>query len=405
MSESIINRSIRLTRSTPARALILFARVLATALLAQAKSNVEVPPLLKPPVPVSHTLMPGEVPRIEVVFVLDTTGSMSGLINGAKQKIWSIVDQMANANVTPDIRLGLIGYRDRGDAYVTKRFDLSDDIDALYGHLQGFAAGGGGDGPESVNQALDEAVTRMSWSPDQSVYKVIFLVGDAPPHMDYQDDVPYPESVAEARARGIVINTVQCGNAIETARIWAGIAALSHGRFASISQDGAMVAIHTPMDDELGKLNVELSRTVIAYGGRAQREELRAKVERSRAATPSATASRLGYFAKKGGATNSGREDLVTAVGEGKVDLDAIAKDELPAEMRAMSEPEQQRFLDQKSKERNRIQSRITALSMDRDEYLASARRERLAEGEADSFDDNVLETLRNQAASKGIIY
>src|SRR5712671_8239886 len=105
-------------------------------------------------------------PRIEVCFVLDTTGSMGGLIEGAKQKIWSIANEMISAQPTPELRLGLIGYRDRGDEYVVKSFDLTNDIDAVYADLRGFTAGGGGDTPESVNEALNEAATRMSWSAD-----------------------------------------------------------------------------------------------------------------------------------------------------------------------------------------------------------------------------------------------
>src|SRR4029077_3038680 len=74
-------------------------------------------------------------PRIEVCFVLDTTGSMGGLIEGAKKKIWSITKKMISAKPTPELKLGLIGYRDRGDEYVTKSFQLTDDIDSIYGHL------------------------------------------------------------------------------------------------------------------------------------------------------------------------------------------------------------------------------------------------------------------------------
>src|SRR6267378_5466148 len=102
-------------------------------------------------------------PRIEVCFVLDTTGSMGGLIEGAKQKIWSIANEMISAQPT-ELKLGLIGYRDRGDEYVVKSFSLTDDIDAIYGHLREFQAGGGGDAPESVNEALAEAIHKMPWS-------------------------------------------------------------------------------------------------------------------------------------------------------------------------------------------------------------------------------------------------
>ena len=153
---------------------------------------------------------------IEAVFVLDTTGSMSGLLEGAKRKIWSIADAMGGAQSGVPVRLGLVAYRDRGDAYVTKVVDLNRDLDSMYVKLMDFAADGGGDGPEAVNQALDAAINRMSWSQDRGTYKVVFLVGDAPPHMDYQDDVKYQQVVAAAAARGIVVNTIQCGTLSDT---------------------------------------------------------------------------------------------------------------------------------------------------------------------------------------------
>src|SRR2546422_8267436 len=88
----------------------------------------------------AKTETPRSKPRIEVCFVLDTTGSMGGLIEGAKQKIWSIANEMISAQPTPELKLGLIGYRDRGDEYVVKSFSLTDDIDAIYGHLREFQA-------------------------------------------------------------------------------------------------------------------------------------------------------------------------------------------------------------------------------------------------------------------------
>ena len=87
-------------------------------------------------------------PKIDVVFALDTTGSMSGLIEAAKEKIWSIASTMASAQPTPEIRIGLVAYRDRGDAYVTQVIDLSSDLDSVYATLMDFQADGGGDTPD-----------------------------------------------------------------------------------------------------------------------------------------------------------------------------------------------------------------------------------------------------------------
>src|SRR5262245_40904154 len=79
-------------------------------------------------------------PNVEVVFCLDTTGSMSGLIEGAKQKIWSISNQIVAGKPTPNLRVGLLAYRDRGDTYVTKLTELTDDLDRIYANIKEYKA-------------------------------------------------------------------------------------------------------------------------------------------------------------------------------------------------------------------------------------------------------------------------
>ena len=139
MTDSIPRRLAVLSKTTGAKLCALSILALTTALIAHAKA----PDLCDDNWRNHQTRSRRSgAPRIEAVFVLDTTGSMSNLIEGAKQKIWSIANRMAECeHYTPDIRMGLIGYRDRGDAYVTRRFALDDDIDALYGQLQSFQAG------------------------------------------------------------------------------------------------------------------------------------------------------------------------------------------------------------------------------------------------------------------------
>jgi hypothetical protein len=397
VSESLIRRWNRLTLGRGARVLALVGLAGASAWIAHAQADR---PLLIP-----GTVILGPPPkaqRIEAAFVLDTTGSMSGLIDGAKQKIWAIANQMASASGAPEIRLGLIGYRDRGDDYVTALHDLSDDIDALYGRLQTFHADGGGDGPESVNQALHEAVTRLSWSDDPSAYRVIFLVGDAPPHMDYAQDVAYARSVEMARAKGIVINTIQCGLDPETTRVWREIASLNQGSYAAIAQDGAMVASTAPQDAELAELNRLLLDNAIAYGSREEQDELGRKLESARGAAPESAAARLSYLDKKGGALNSGRADLVDAVTSGSVALSSVPPASLPAPMQAMSEPEREKYVADKAEERKQLRARIGKLAKDRDAHLAA---ESAKPGKADSFDAQVFGAIREQAAEKGIAY
>jgi uncharacterized protein YegL len=405
MSSDLLRRISRFARSGLRPQLGLLAVLLtASAVFArseQIRPGIEPPPQVVDPAPI----LPADAPRIEAVFVLDTTGSMSGLIEGAKQKIWSIANQLASAQSGPRVRLGLIGYRDRGDHYVTRRFDLSEDVDTLYAHLSQFSAGGGGDGPESVNQALNEAVTRIGWSTDQGVYRVIFLVGDAPPHMDYSNDVPYPKSVELARAKGIVVNAIQCGSNANTARVWQSIAQSGGGAFSAIAQDGGMVAMTTPMDDELGRLNTALAATALGYGTAGDKDDLLGKMQRALSAAPSAVASRLSYLSKRGGKLNSGRADLVDAVVSGEVALEEVPNESLPEEMQPMSRDEQHRYLRQKTAERESLRQQIAALAEQRDAYVAKETAKLEAEGKGDGFDAEVMESIRRQAVDYGILY
>jgi len=405
MSSDLLRRISRFTRSGLRPQLGLLAVLLtASAVFAyaeQVRSGTAPPPQVVDPAPI----VPAQAPRIEALFVLDTTGSMGGLIEGAKQKIWSIANQLASARNGPQVRLGLIGYRDRGDHYVTRRFDLSEDVDALYAQLRQLTADGGGDGPESVNQALHEAVTRSGWSTDQGVYRVIFLVGDAPPHMDYSNDVPYPKSVELAKAKGIVVNAIQCGNDANTSRVWQAIAQSGRGAFSAIAQDGGMLAIATPMDAELSRLNTELAGTALGWGSAADKDDLLGKMERALSAAPAAVASRLSYLSKKGGKLNSGRADLVDAVDSGEVELEEVPVKALPEKMQEMSRDEQRAYLRQKTAERESLRQRIAKLVEQRDAYVAKEQAKLEAEGKSDGFDVEVMESIRRQAVDYGIVY
>ncbi len=343
-------------------------------------------------------------PRIEVCFVLDTTGSMGGLIEGAKQKIWSIANEMISARPTPELKLGLIGYRDRGDDYVVKSFSLTDDIDAIYGHLREFQAGGGGDAPESVNEALAEAIHKMPWSSDSKVLKIIFLVGDAPPHMDYPNGPKYPDLCREAAKKDLIINTIQCGEMAETKPIWQEIAKLSEGSYVGISQSGNVAVISTPMDKELSRLNERIGTTLIPYGDSKLQAEVHAKYAMAASAPVAAMADRLSYNSKTGKAVQ-GRGELVDALNDKTLKLDEIDQKQLPTELQKLDRSELQKRIAKTRDERADLQKQIVEVSKKREAFIQSENKRLAAEGKGDAFDQKVTETLHAQAAKKGISY
>ncbi len=345
--------------------------------------------------------------RVEVVFVLDTTGSMSGLIHAAKEKIWSIASTLAQAQQAPEISIGLVAYRDRGDAYVTQVVDLNRDLDSMYAKLMDFEAGGGGDGPEAVNEALEAAVQRMSWSQDQSAYKVVFLVGDAPPHMDYQDDVKYSQVVATAVAKGIVVNTIQCGSLGDTVAPWQHIASLGRGRYFTVEQTGSAVAVETPFDAQIATLAAELDSTRLYYGSREQRAAMAAKVDAidriNEEASVAARARRGAFNVSAAAEGNSGESELVDDVANGRVDIAAVPPAELPATVAALPVGERRELVAQTAQKREELKEQISALAAQRDAYIKT--RVDAAGGADESLDQQIYEAVRAQAAPLGLDY
>jgi hypothetical protein len=332
-------------------------------------------------------------PRVEIVFALDTTGSMSGLIEGAKRKIWSIASFVARGQPTPDLRVGLVAYRDIGDEYVTRTYDLDGDLDRVYRRLLQFRADGGGDAPEHVARALTEAVHKMSWTKgDGQVARLIYLVGDAPPHLDYHDGYDYTKASRDAAQLGIQIHAIRCGNDPETATYWRRIASLGHGEFLTIGQDGGMHDRHTPYDEELAKLHDELDGTVVPYGAGA--EEKRGALARAAAAPAPVKAARAEYMAAK---KDVGGEDFVDLVAAGKVDVDKVPAAELPASIAAAPPAERKAKVAAAASARTHILGRISKLSDDRAAYL----RAQPADKES-GFDAEVENTVRKAGASIG---
>lgn len=348
-----------------------------------------------------------ERPVVDVVFVLDTTGSMSGLIQTAKDKIWSIASTMASAQPTPEIRIGLVGYRDRGDAYVTRVVDLDADLDSVYAALMDFQAGGGGDTPESVNAALHDAVNNMSWSQRDQAYQVIFLVGDAPPHMDY-NETRYPEIIATAREKGIVINTIQCGELASTIDPWTTIASLGGGNFFQVEQSGGAVAVETPFDTEIATLSARLDKTRLYYGSADEMEKAEEKMAAAAdiaAKASVASRARRGVFnAAAGGRENLlGDQELVAAVVSGEVSLEELDKDVLPEVLKPMAPAAQESYVAELAEERADLQARIRQLANERSQFIA--KKVKVAGGHEDSLDQRLYDTVREQAGAAGLEY
>ncbi len=374
------------------------------ALLKRAAPTCELPvtPVVDNPSPNEKTL--------EMVFVLDTTGSMGGLLEGAKQKIWGIVNEVMQSPAKPSVRVGLVAYRDRGDQYVTQVLPITNDLDKVYTTLMEYRADGGGDGPENVRRALADGVRQAGWSKaSERVSQVIFLVGDAPPHDDYQDEPDTLVTTQEAVSRGMIVNTIQCGEATDTRAVWQNIARRGEGRYFAIAQDGGVSTIATPYDSRLSELGGKLGATYMAYGGgpgEAGREfrvkaESRAVAHRDRPSPrtrrPTAAADRA---ANKAMNRDAYVGDLLQSIENGAVKLDAVKDEDLPDDLQKLSPAEREKEVERRLAERQKIRDEIVSLSKQRDAFIAAERKK--TTGAKAGFDSAVADALKEQMTRKG---
>jgi hypothetical protein len=142
--------------------------------------------------------------RLDVHFLIDATGSMSDEIQQLKSNMITISERIHALPSNPDVRFGMTIYRDRGDLFVSRTFEFTPDVEKFTEELRNIAAEGGGDYAESLNEGLHNAIHMPEWRVEETV-SLIFLVADAPPHLDYANDYNYVEDVFEAAERGIKI--------------------------------------------------------------------------------------------------------------------------------------------------------------------------------------------------------
>lgn len=178
---------------------------------------------------------PKKRPRMDLAFCIDTTGSMQGELDMVKSRVKELVAQLASGDPSPDIRVGMVAYRDRGDAYVVKKYPFTDDIDQFVKDINELRAGGGGDSPEAVCEALHASVNDLKWDDSKKTSKLMFLIGDAGPKK-YSGDYKWEDESRKAIARGIQINTIGCDGlesfpAARGVDVFKKIARLADGQF------------------------------------------------------------------------------------------------------------------------------------------------------------------------------
>ena len=181
---------------------------------------------------------------VDVLFLLDVTGSMGDEINQLKTTIAAVSSQLEELPQHPDIRFGMTLFRDQGDAFVTSTFDLTNDLASFQAALNDVVAGGGGDTPEAVDEGFAAALNDPTWRDPATTTQMIFLVGDAAPHIERQLDQAYPQSIHVAAERGITVNVVAASSTDDPAEhAFRAISEGTGGRFVFLAYGAGGAAL------------------------------------------------------------------------------------------------------------------------------------------------------------------
>jgi len=347
-------------------------------------------------------------PLVQIAILLDTSNSMDGLIEQAKTQLWKIVNEFAKAQrggQRPDIQVALYHYGTPSlgaeTGFIKQLVPLTDDLDKVSEELFKLRTSGG---DEYCGAVIKKAAEELKWSDDKGAYKAIFIAGNEP---FTQGTVNYSEACKEAVSKGIIVNTIFCGEEQEGIRTnWKDGAALADGSFMSINQNAAVVHIDAPQDKELAELGQKINGTYVRYGTAGAAGAQNQAAQDSNVAglgggrAPAAAAERA--VTKSSTLYRNGSWDLVDGVREKQVQLKDVKDEDLPEEMRKLDAKGRETYVAEKQKEREEIQARIKQLGEEREKFLAEKRKE---QGGESTLDTAIVRVVRTQAQSNGMTF
>ena len=341
-------------------------------------------------------------PLVQIAILLDTSGSMEGLIEQAKSQLWKICNEFIKARqdgVAPEVQVALYEYGKSSlkpeTGWIRQIQPLTTDLDKISEELFALRTNGG---DEYCGWVIRDAVNELAWSSATDVYKAIFIAGNEP---FTQGPVNYAESCKAAITKGIVVNTIHCGSEAEGIQTkWKDGADLADGKYLVIDQNRAVVSIETPQDQEIATLGVELNKTYLAYGvaGRASASRQVAQDANVAALSPASGAVVQRSVAKASANYQNSAWDLVDAAKDKNFEISKLKTEELPAAMQQMDSGERKAFIEKSTQERAELQGKINQLNREREQYVAQQMHEVAG---TNTLDAVVISAIREQSAKR----
>lgn len=342
--------------------------------------------------------------KIQVAILLDTSGSMQGLIEQAKSRLWNIVNTLTTLKYkgkTPDIEIALYeygSYKQYGGDYIRQITPLTVDLDRISQELFALTTSGS---EEYCGTVIHRAVKELEWGRNEADMKLLYIAGN---EVFDQGSVSYKTAIDEALKQDIFVNTIHCGYE-ETGihDLWKDAAQRGNGKFFNINADATVRSIKTPFDPQIILCNNKLNDTYISYGITGKQRKINQVVQDRNASTISSANFAERAVSKSRAVYKNTSWDLVDKMKEDKNVLSSIKKEELPEELKNKSIEDIESIITQKEKERSSIQKEIASLAAKRQAYIDEQLKKE-GETKTDDLGNAITESILTVAKIKGYV-
>lgn len=356
----------------------------------------------KPAVPeIKPVLEIERMPKVQIAILLDTSGSMNGLIDQARSQLWTIINEFAfmkQDGVAPDVEVALYEYGNdgigKGENWVRQIVALSTDLDKISQELFALSTNGG---EEYCGAVIRSAVGSLKWSTHKDDYRAIFIAGN---EAFTQGGVAWDEQCKAAIKAGIVVNTIHCGSYDEGVNSkWQAGALLADGSYMAIDHNSAVVHIESPQDKEIIKLGEDLNGTYIPYGKAGKEGAENQSVQDTNSDNAGSGSNVNRALQKKNHTYRNARWDLVDALDKETVKLEDVKKEDLPEALRELSAEDLKKHIDEKRKERAELKKKLGELEIKRNKFVAEKRKE-MDDGN-ETLDEAMIKAINKQAGKR----
>ena len=346
---------------------------------------------------------PPRKPVIQLAILLDTSNSMDGLIDQARTQLWRVVNEFGNAKkngVMPELQVALYEYGNDGlpaeKGHIRLVLPFTTDLDRVSEELFALKTNGG---QEYCGRVISEAVRGLQWSQSGEDLKVIFIAGNEEFN---QGSVDYRTSTASAISRGIIVNTIFCGERQEGLTTqWGDGAKIAEGRYVAIDHNAQVAEIEAPQDNEIALLGVKLNETYVVYGAKGEEGKSRqTKQDKQIESKKMANVER--QVAKASANYVNVTWDLVDATNNG-VELEKVKTTDLPPVMRTMTVKQRKAHVKDMERKRIEIQTRITVLDGERKKYIAA--KKKTLPSASTTLDEAIIGAVREAGRKRGFTF